>query len=128
MYADSGESAVNYRENPQDTYLVQHVAERSPHTLDSDESFYPAAARQNLAEQVEPFRHRFAGYGSSAEHQSRDRTPEQQHDRLFAPLEQRRDGDAQENTGQQIRDEKGDDVRRVTVETICSAVPEYKTG
>ena len=76
MYADSGESAVNYRENPQDTYLVQHVAERSPHTLEPDEPFYPAAARQNLAEPVEPFGHRFAGYGSSAEHQSRDRTPE----------------------------------------------------
>lgn len=38
VYADSGESAVNYRENPQDTYLVQHVAERSPHTLEPDEN------------------------------------------------------------------------------------------
>ena len=53
VYADSSESAVNYRENPQDTYLVQHVAERSPHTLEPDEPFYPAAARQNLAEPVQ---------------------------------------------------------------------------
>ena len=115
MDADAGQTAVGHREYHEPLDLCEHLAERSAHRLNADEAVHAVAAREEFPQGEHPLRNALARIGDSAQHQYRNRSPEQQQERVFPVAEECRDGNAHGDARREIDRREERDGSRLAV-------------